>query len=116
MKKILLLLLLVLAVFSITANATPNPTPVSTSSNDVLVQAIRQAVKLPEELRNSITHERVLVVFTVTAQGEIKVVSVGSRNSILRKSITQQMQSIALGNSSSDTEKTYSIWLDFKVI
>jgi phosphoribosyl-dephospho-CoA transferase len=112
MKKFILLVLL--TVFGMTANA--NPSPGSTSGNDLLVQAIRKAVKLPEELKNSITHERVLVVFTVTAAGEIKVVSVSSRNVILRKSITQQMQSIALNNSSSDSEKTYSIWLDFRVI
>ncbi len=112
MKKFILLVLL--AAFSMIANA--NPTPVSTSSNEILVQAIRKAVKLPEELKNSITHERVLVVFTVTTQGEIKVVSVGSPNAVLRKSITQQMQSIALNNNLSNSEKTYSIWLDFKVI
>ncbi|MCU0432488.1 MAG: hypothetical protein MUC87_03410 [Bacteroidia bacterium] len=115
MKTIVLFLALLVAG---SATAMPvNNTPAAATSaaqQEYIVNTIRQAIHLPEVLKTQVGQQRMLVVFTIDAEGRVKVQEVGSGNQLVKTSITRQFENLQF--AATGKTEMYSIWLNFNVL
>ncbi|MFN8713479.1 MAG: hypothetical protein ACK5Z2_11565 [Bacteroidota bacterium] len=114
MKTIILFLALFVSATGFAAPETSAPAAVATSSQQYIVNTIRQAIHLPEVLKSSTGMQRILVVFSVNTDGSVTVQEVGSNNLLVKASLTQQFQSLRFAETGSS--EMYSIWLNFSVL
>ncbi|MCA6363435.1 MAG: hypothetical protein IM638_10385 [Bacteroidetes bacterium] len=115
MKTIVLFFALVFA--GSLAAAPLSTTPAATASaaqQEYIVNTIRQAIRLPEALKTQAGQQRVLVVFTIDAEGHVNVQEVGSGNQLVKASIARQFE--ALQFTATGKTEMYSIWLNFSVL
>ncbi len=114
MKTIILFLALLVSGTGFAATETPAPAATASASQQYIVNTIRQAIRLPEVLKSSTGMQRILVVFSVNADGSVSVQEIGSNNLLVKSSLTQQFQRLHFAATGSP--EMYSIWLNFSVL
>lgn len=124
MKTILLSLSLLLSLSSVPAYAqsfyaAENTPGISTSSGTPQAEIfarIQQHMRVPEVMKNTVSSERVRVVFTIDENGKAHVLDVNTRRSELKGSVTSQFEAIDFSDTNDTKGQEYSIWLNFKVM
>ncbi|HTF03414.1 MAG TPA: hypothetical protein VK826_05285 [Bacteroidia bacterium] len=86
------------------------------SGYDLISEKIRSTIQLPDEYKNEPAGSRVLVVFSITENGDVMVHEVGTGNPGLKASLTAQFEGIQFDNSQNQYDGMYSIWLNFKTL
>ncbi|HET6990808.1 MAG TPA: hypothetical protein VFJ43_05765 [Bacteroidia bacterium] len=77
---------------------------------------IQHGMHVPENMKNSISSERVRVVFTIDETGKAHVVDISTRRPDMKESVTSQFEAIDFSDIRNPGNQEYSIWLTFKVI
>ncbi|HEU4717964.1 MAG TPA: hypothetical protein VFU15_09020 [Bacteroidia bacterium] len=89
----------------------------SNDSTDLIYKKIVRSVSVPDQLRNeNVDLERVRVVFTIDEKGRAHVIDVNTKRPDIIASVTKQFEAIDFSGSTGTDGKTYSIWLNFKVV
>jgi hypothetical protein len=114
MKTLLLFLALLVSGTGFAAPETTTPATTSSATQDYIVRSIREAIRLPEALKASTGTQRILVVFSVNADGSVAVNEIGTNNLLVKASLTQQFQRLHFAATGSP--EMYSIWLNFNVL
>lgn len=77
-------------------------------------KTISASLHFPAELKKTGTEEKVNVVFTVDANGEVNLVIADAANPILKQSIEQQFRKLTLAGLKPNN--AYSVILNFKIM
>lgn len=88
----------------------------STASTPQIFQKIQDNLRVPENMKSTVSTERVCVVFTIDENGRAHVIDVASGRPDLRGSVTSQFESIDFAGITGTEGQTYSIWLKFNVM
>lgn len=103
---------LVLSFSTISANAQIT----ATNSAPQIYQKIMDNVRVPENMKSTVSSERVCVTFTIDENGRAHVIDVAAGRTDLRKPVTSQFEAIDFSGLTDTNGQTYSIWLNFKVV
>jgi hypothetical protein len=90
------------------------------TANEMLGEKLRttisKSMSLPQELKKEKMNEKLSVQFSLSKEGELKVVKVESTNKELKKFVKETLEKIKIDvDNDSKEEKTFSIDLVFKV-
>ena len=88
----------------------------ASNSTPLIFQKIQSSMHVPENVKNSITSEKVRVVFTIDETGKAHVIDVCTRRPEMKASVIEQFEAIDFTDSKDTNNQEYSIWLTFKVI
>lgn len=114
MKTLVLFFALLLTSTTVFATESATTPSAAASVNRYIETTIREAIHLPEVLKTTTGQQRLLVVFTIEADGSVAVKEVGSANPLVKSSLTRQFQ--ALRFTATGSAEMYSIWLNFNVL
>jgi hypothetical protein len=73
-------------------------------------------MRVPESMKNSVSSERVRVVFTIDENGKAHVLDVSTRRPELKGSVISQFEAIDFPESRNTNGQEFSIWLNFKAM
>jgi hypothetical protein len=123
MKKVILSLSILLCFSGIPVNAqtafTAEPGAPATAADfsiSEIFARIQRTMRVPESMKNTVSSERVRVVFTIDTNGKAHVVDIGTRRPELKSSVTSQFEAIDFSDSKDTGGQLFSIWLNFKVM
>jgi hypothetical protein len=123
MKTLVLTLSLLISSAAISVQAQPvyvtENTPALSSSETPtagIFAKIQRHMRVPESMKNTVSSERVRVVFTIDENGKAHVVDVCTRRPELKGSVTSQFEAIDFSDSKNTNGQEFSIWLNFKVM
>ncbi|MDQ3109634.1 MAG: hypothetical protein M3R17_07035 [Bacteroidota bacterium] len=100
-------------------NFTADPYAATAAQNKTQSQIfakIIQHMHVPESMKNTVSSERVRVVFTIDENGKAHVVDVCTGRPELKSSVTGQFEAIDFSDSKDTAGEMFSIWLTFKVL
>ena len=86
------------------------------NSTPQIFQKIQDNLRVPENMKSTVSSERVCVVFTIDENGQAHVLDVMAGRTDLRSSVTKQFEAIDFSGINDVSGQTYSIWLNFKVM
>lgn len=88
----------------------------ASSSTPLIFEKIQQSMHVPENMKGTVSSERVRVVFTIDEKGHAHVIDIASGRKDLHAQVIRQFESIDFSNTGDSSGQTYSIWLDFNVV
>lgn len=83
---------------------------------DFIADKIQSSIQLPEHSDGNAVQSRVLVVFSISENGQVDVLEVGTADESLKASLVQQFEALQFDNSIQNADGMYSIWLNFKTL
>lgn len=81
-----------------------------------IFEKIQHNMQVPDLMKNTVSSERVRVVFTIDEKGKAHVIDVNTNRPELKDSVKQQFEAIDFSDSKETNNQEFSIWLNFKVM
>lgn len=113
MKTLVIFLSLLICSFGTTANAQAIYVADHTPG---IFEKIQTSMRVPSSMKNTVSSERVRVVFTIDETGKAHVIDVNTNRPELIASVKQQFETIDFSDSKDTNNQEYSIWLNFSVL
>lgn len=110
--------LAVIFSFAILFTVTPIHAQISmpTDKTPLIYQTIQDNIQVPADMKNTVSSERVRVVFTIDPNGHAHIMDINTNRMDLKKSVTEQFEALDFSFAGDNNGQTYSIWLNFKVM
>jgi hypothetical protein len=89
---------------------------IPTDKTPLIFKTIQDNIQVPVDMKNTVSSERVRVVFTIDPNGHAHVMDVNTTRFELKKSVTEQFEALDFSFAGDNGGQTYSIWLNFNVM
>lgn len=114
MKTLVILLSFITTLAGIPLNA-QNSFAALDNTPQIFAQ-IQKQMRVPQNMKNTVSTEKIRVVFTIDEKGKAHVVEVNTNRPDLKSSVISQFEAIDFTDAKNTDNQQYSIWLTFKVL